>query len=970
MNKDLERFILTNFEAAVKNSHIQAYYQPVIRTISRKLCSFEALARWADPERGIIPPYQFIPILEREKLIHLLDQCVIRQVCQRLRRSVDAGEVPIPVSVNLSRLDFELCDIFSVVDNLVREYQIPHDFIYIEITESMMADDEGLMHSIVNRFHAAGYQVWMDDFGSAYSSLNTLKDYTFDELKMDMRFLSSFSQRSRRILTAMVNMAKVIDIHTLAEGVETEEQFYYLRNIGCEKVQGYFFGRPLPYQEQMEHLRATGIEIELPVERKYYDDIGQVNLLSAAPFLSRKGRDALSTARALNSIPLALVEVEAAQFSLLFHNAAFEQTAKGTGLVPDLFSQELMGVPQPLSLMAEQVRKLLDSTRFSGQGRMFYISGGDYYELLAKCISKVRERYCVLLQMQNLSKAAEIERTGHLDESVRQIFSLFERITLMDVESDTIEPLYVDTRTDLLSGRSDIVALAHEYARTWIYPEDREDYLTLMDLRTIEQRLRKAGQPYVCACVRSATGHGQYAWKQYTVLRLEEKRYLLLIRNVHETATHFLATHAAGAACPLPQRGVTGEMLWKSLVQSDILKLFWKDRNRRFLGATQSFLDYYDFPSLSVILGKNDEEMGWHVHADPYKNDEFQVIHEGRIVRNMPGNCIRNGENREILANKAPLYDESGEIRGLVGYFLDRTALIEKDSHGREAKRRDMLTGLLNARGMMEEDNAFRDEYYLRGADYVRIHVAIDGFPHIVKQYGFEFGDHMLVALGQALKQQFGQSAAIARFDGQRFVILQQIADSEEPKLMRERIRSISGTLQSIDGIPVTLYLSVGYAIYSECGRPEEMQQRAENSLLVDHDNSISSQSRISRSSELFHLYDNLPIPFAVYRVVTDGGSTVTDAVITYVNDSFVTNSGLTKPELLGRSTRELFPDLDAHWYDCAARSALKGESVTDRFYFPQTHSYYHITASQVIHAGYCCFTYLVLDEKEFQTQP
>lgn len=334
-------------------------------------------------------------------------------------------------------------------------------------------------------------------------------------------------------------------------------------------------------------------------------------------------------------------------------------------------------------------------------------------------------------------------------------------------------------------------------------------------------------------------------------------------------------------------------------------------------------------------------------------------------MRNMPGNCIRNGQNREILASKAPVYDESGHIQGLVGYFLDRTALLEQDSRGREAKRRDMLTGLLNARGLMEEESAFRDEFYLRGADYVRVHISIDGFPHIVKQFGFEFGDQALIALGKALKQEFGQSSAIARFDGQRFIILQQIDNPEEPKRIRERIRDISSRLQTINGTPVTLYLSVGYAIFSECRDSEEMRQRAENSLLIDHDDSVSAEIRISHSSEVFHLYDNLPIPFAVYRVVPSEDGVVRDAIITYVNHSFEENSGRTQPELLGHSTQQLFSELDEHWYELAARAALGGESVTDRFYFPPTHSYYYLTASQVIHPGYCCFTYLKLDMDE-----
>ena len=203
---DIEKYVVENIAAALENNYIQVYYQPVIRTISRKLCSFEGLARWIDPEIGMIRPDQFIPVLERASKIHILDRHIIREVCKLLRNTMDVGGIPIPVSINLSRLDFSLCDIFSFVDEEVRYYKIPRDFLYIEITESIMAEQASTMIMAVNRFRDAGYQVWMDDFGSAYSSLNVLKDFSFDEIKLDMRFLSSFSQRSRRILASVIQM--------------------------------------------------------------------------------------------------------------------------------------------------------------------------------------------------------------------------------------------------------------------------------------------------------------------------------------------------------------------------------------------------------------------------------------------------------------------------------------------------------------------------------------------------------------------------------------------------------------------------------------------------------------------------------------------------------------------------------------------------------------------------------------------
>ena len=134
----------------------------------------------------------------------------------------------------------------------------------------------------------------MDDFGSACSSLNVLKEFTFDELKLDMSFLRPFNLRSKRIVTAVVKMAKVIDIHTLAEGVETEEQFDYLRDIGFEKVQGYFFGKPMPYEDAIANLRDKGVEIEPPRNRRFYDDIGKIDYLSAVPFMKREKYNATS----------------------------------------------------------------------------------------------------------------------------------------------------------------------------------------------------------------------------------------------------------------------------------------------------------------------------------------------------------------------------------------------------------------------------------------------------------------------------------------------------------------------------------------------------------------------------------------------------------------------------------------------------------------------------------------------------
>lgn len=956
MGRDLKDYIVANYQKALDYHYIQAYFQPVIRTISRKLCSFEALARWIDPQVGIIYPDEFIPVMEQLHVIHLLDISVIRQACARVRTAMDKREIPVPISVNLSRLDFTLCDIFSVVDGIVSDFQLPHDFIYIEITESVMAEEKDLMLRLVDQFRSAGYQIWMDDFGSAYSSLNLLKEYSFNELKLDMGFLRPFTQRSRRIATSVVEMAKGIRIHTLAEGVETEEQFRYLLNIGCEKVQGYYFGKPMPYEEALAHLEEEGIGIELPQDRKYYDDIGQVNILSAAPFMTKEEHDAITTARQLNSIPLALFEVHRDTFSILFYNTAFEKTASSTGMFAVTFEQDILRQALPFHLLSDKILNLMDSTLTGEEGRMHFTSHEDYYEIQAKCFSKTQDKYCVLLRMSNLSKASGSANTNHLDEFLRQIYALYERITLVDLERDSITPLYIATRSSLVSGSTGIKALAKEYAEKYLFTEDRDSYLELADPDTVKERFDAMGKAYAIKLFRTSVRHGQFAWKAYTLLRVDEDRFLMLISNVHDVMMSY------GIENRLDSEDYdhifTPDLLWRNLIESDLLRIFWKDQERRFIGASNAFLNYYGFSSIKDIIGKNDEDLGWHIHPDAYMQDEFHVIREGITTHNIPGWCMNEGENKEILASKAPLYDENGEIRGLMGYFIDKDLLTANDRRGKETKRRDILTGLLNTRGIAEEASAFRDEYYLRGMDFARIHIDIDDFNSLTEQYGFDYGDKLMAALGKALKKAFGRTCAVGRFAGHKFVVLHQVQGREEVHDLRAQIKSIGGSIQEIDGVPVTLYLSVGFVLFSEYHDLEEQEKKADVRLLADHDRNVSAESRMAKASEIFHLFDTLPFIYCVYHVTTDTENGAIDAVLFYINHKFQKESGLKPAALIGHSTHELFPFIQEEWYQKIHQASQSTEPVEGELLFTPTGKRYHFTAYQIIYPGYCAITY------------
>lgn len=306
----LHNYVVNHIDDAIANGYIKVYYQPVVRTISETFCGMEALARWIDPEQGFLNPGEFIGALEESKQIHKLDSHVIELVCREMREQLDQGLPVVPVSFNLSRLDFTGCDIFEVVESILQKYKIDREYIRVEITESIMASDSYIQHEI-ERFRLVGYEVWMDDFGSGYSSLNTLKDYKFDELKIDMAFLSNFNDVSRTIISSMVRMAKSLGLKTLAEGVETKEQMEFLKSIGCEKVQGYYYGKPQPLKATMEHMETSGIVIEDSNTRAVYSKIGRLDYQEDSP--------------------RAIMSYENEKFKFLFVNRQYEEQLMSLG---------------------------------------------------------------------------------------------------------------------------------------------------------------------------------------------------------------------------------------------------------------------------------------------------------------------------------------------------------------------------------------------------------------------------------------------------------------------------------------------------------------------------------------------------------------------------------------------------------------------------------------------------------------
>lgn len=373
----LRNYVVNHIDEAISNGYIKVFYQPVVRTITETFCGMEALARWVDPQYGFLNPAVFIGALEESRQIHKLDSHVINIVCKEMREEMDAGKPIVPVSFNLSRLDFIGCDIFDVVEKALKKYNIDREYIRVEITESIMASDS-YVRSEIQRFRLVGYEVWMDDFGSGYSSLNTLKDYKFDELKIDMAFLSNFNDASRTIISSTVRMAKNLGLKTLAEGVETKEQMDFLKGIGCEKVQGYYYGKPQPLKETMKHMESKGLPVEDRETRLVYSKIGRLDYLVDSP----KG----------------ILSYKDGMFKFLFANKQFEEQIASLGFANIEDVEKAINDPEdPAYYTLHEAEK----AAYKGPREMTYAARGSYVFLSGYLIADIGGNHIYDMSLRN-----------------------------------------------------------------------------------------------------------------------------------------------------------------------------------------------------------------------------------------------------------------------------------------------------------------------------------------------------------------------------------------------------------------------------------------------------------------------------------------------------------------------------------------------------------------------------------------
>lgn len=653
-------YVINHLDDAIERGEIRAYAQSIVRVLTGMICEVEILSRWISEEYGFLRPDEFIPELERHQLIHKLDSEIVRLACKQWREASDEG-INVPFGINLSRLDFELTDMFAVVTDAMQTYGVPVDQVHIEITESALSHSNDMLQAGIERFRRAGFELYLDDFGSGYSSLRVLEGKSFDVVKLDMSLLAEveYNERARVIVSDAVSMVKRLNLQTLCEGVETAEQFAFLKGVGCEKAQGYFFAKPMSHEEIMAHLEETAHLHESAEDKRYYDSIGKINLIDG----TRTSVHGVEAAHFVGSQPFAIIEIKGESISFLLANVAFTRFVGSSNIrtidrLVERLSTDLSTLRNKALYAASKATSAKETQQFD------FVYEGNFCTAGISPVEQSVGRRAFLLEVLSVTRYSKLNDFKLLESSMRFLYTIFKRIDLLDVTDNTWHNIYLNVprynpQRPSATPRDEIEAVCEAF----IHPEDRARFLDFYDLDTVEERLANSPTVHLADVFFTLSDKNRYENQLFMIIPVsmgDHQQYLSCMRDLD---TAGLVRQNIGGADQ-----ITDDILLSGILDVTERLVFWKDKERRYLGANQRFLDYYGFSTIEAILGKTDENLGW-THNPGFLSDDCHAL-RGERVLDEEGITERRGELRRIRVSKMPLWRE-GKAIGLVGFLVD-----------------------------------------------------------------------------------------------------------------------------------------------------------------------------------------------------------------------------------------------------------------------------------------------------------
>jgi diguanylate cyclase (GGDEF)-like protein/PAS domain S-box-containing protein len=848
---EIWNYIVNRFRGALQKKDIKVFYQPVVRTVTGKVCSAEALARWQDPKYGRLVPGVFVPALEKNHLITLLDFYIAEEVCRDFEKMCSPSGQYVPISVNFSRVDFKACHVRKKLDALRRKYRVPRDYIIVEITEQAFGENLEELEVEIKDLRDHGYQVWMDDFGSGFSSLSMLKNVEVDLVKFDLRFLSGGdnAKKGNFILGVLISMVKQLGIGTLVEGVETKEQLDFLKSVGCERIQGYYYSKPCTRDEMMAlDIWKTD---ETPRNRSYYDAVGHCDLMQAIP------GDMPLVANAegfYHAFPAAIFEYREGKISLLSYNAAFQPHMRFISGTDNRESWERMLKDRESAHYQAVISGIQKCLRQKKPVTIMVVIRKKIYTFSVEHIAhdETRSADALILVVMDVKSIMADASMPNVTNVLNGLFSIFDDMDVYDVKNSRLHRIKGSFSDEEEYENRSFDTVVKEWAVHHIYTRDRKRFLSFYNPETIKERIKKSRVGYLSELFRVVNMEEEngYNWQLHVVWLVEDKGSVTIHRatinlDQRQTAEPAISGEkekkGSGASeiskfstFPLyiasRKDFITPAVLWQGVLSLPKTSIYWKDVHRRYLGVNQSFLDYYGLQSVDDIKGKTADDIGWHVDPAPLAQDEYRLINFKEPVVEAHGQTLRDGTIRDIVINKIPLMHE-GMVVGILGWFRDITDDLQMNRKLLVNTQTDGLTGALNYNGFTMAAQQFEHSRQEHGINFAVFYLDIDNFKQCNDTHNHSFGNEVLCELVRRLKRLLGSRGVLSRIGGDEFVILKQFEEKEAASAYIRQIKAVTERPMMIDGESLEITLSIGLAFSDESSDMKELLKLADSRM-------------------------------------------------------------------------------------------------------------------------------------------
>ena len=900
----LRDYVRSNVGRAIEEGWIKPYYQFINRTATGDACGEEALARWLDPELGELAPIQFIPALEEAELVHEVDMHIVDCVVADIVAKREVGMPIVPISVNLSYCDLDALDIVSEMVKRTDAHGIPHNLLRIEFSEVAVSSNPEQLKAQVKALREAGFEVWLDDFGSSRSSFEALREFDFDLIKLDGTFISPpFQGRSRDIVANVVQLTDKLGICTLAEGVETEEQVMFLRDIGCAMLQGFHYSKPQPLDAVIESfLQGVDFPREVAKEADYWRTISIINF--ANPSVDDEWREVDGTL--LSEFPVSLMERRKGQLRRLRWNEPYRKFLESSGLATSAAPKS--GVDPFRVVRDPYMASAIDRCSASGTwervaGRAEFGTGFVFYVRPIASADDC-EAFLAVATPTTLGTALGVYGDVPVGYAVYRVIFDEERTKAVDMEYVFANPTYCEwtgtTQEDIV-GRSFVelygdtrdywlpysyraVALGehlHDYIFSWdishwisyyMVPSPVEDccifaYAFADDERRERQEMivDRDTSDLIVSMVDTLNGEDSYDAAMNSMLetigRIIRPSRLLIYETDTRTMSKTFEWNASGVSPRSP--------IGSQLPEKDYHAWCENFSSHPVIEVT----NIEHFKSASMVLYNHFKNCGIsRVLAVP-------LFDNGKLVGFLMAEDYAFDEG----------FDASRLLSTIASFIGARIASHRMVDELEWAGNHDALTGLLNRHGI---DAAISELIGNKpNLPYALALLDIDDFKTLNDLYGHAIGDEALQAFANTMVNTFPKSAVVGRNGGDEFVVFIAGDDASRAEELLTRLSECNLCFM-LDGKERRFSISIGYATYPEQAQSlESIYTKADAALyavkmagkngLKRYAPELGSQYRYQLGFTPRDIAENIPGAIMVHRAGGDGE-------ILFANDGMV----------------------------------------------------------------------------------